>query len=160
MVRTPSRSAWLGREKRPGYLAIFAGLILVVSGINTGSIFLKALYFVNDHIGSSIGSGGDFVLQLMIVAITFLVGLGGLTVMVGGLLLLGKHGSVGRFLIGLGGGTAIFGEIFSLAGTLYYGGYTAPIFQGEFFALYWIGAILATASILLSRRVPATKPII
>ncbi len=160
MKRPSVSNRLLHKDNRPAYLAILAGLILIASGINTGSIFLKALHFVDDHIASIIGSRGDYVLQLMIVVITFLVGLGGFTVILGGLLLLSKHGSAGRFLVGLGGGTAIFGEIFSLGVTLYYGGYSAPIFQGAFFSLYWIGAILATTSILLSRRVPSTKPII
>jgi hypothetical protein len=81
-----------------GVLAIVAGLILIASGVTSGSILLTGLGYVDNYLGSSIGSAGQFVLQLAIGALTFLVGLGGLSVIVGGVLLLLKHGSAGRFL--------------------------------------------------------------
>lgn len=78
----------------------------------------------------------------------------------GGILLLAKHGSLGRFLIGLGGGMAIVGLLISMGEALYVTGLSAPIFHEAYFGLYWFGAILATISILLSRRYRETKPII
>jgi hypothetical protein len=142
-----------------GYLAIIAGLILIVSGVTSGSILLTALGAADNYLGSKIGSA-DIVLQFAIVALTYLVGLGGLLAIAGGVLLLLKHGSGGRFLIGLGGGMAIFGLLFSMAEALYVTGLSAPIFHQAYFGLYWIGAILATISIILSRGSRETKPII
>jgi hypothetical protein len=143
-----------------GILAIVAGLILIASGVTSGSILLTGLGYVDNYLGSSIGSAGQFMLQLAIGALTFLVGLGGLSAIVGGVLLLLKHGSVGRFLIGLGGGMAIFGLLFSVGEALYVSGLSAPIFRQTYFGLYWIGAILATISIFLSRKEPGNEPII
>jgi hypothetical protein len=146
--------------RRAGVLAIVAGLILIASGITSGSILLTGLGYVDKYIGSSVGPEGQSMLQLAIGALTYLVGFGGLLAIVGGVLLLRGHGSSGRVLIGLGGGTAIFGLLFSIAEALFVKGISAPIFYQPYFVVYWIGAILATISIFMSRRDPATKPIV
>ncbi len=143
--------------RRAGVLAVIAGLILIASGVTSGSILLTGLGYVDNYVGSSIGPAGQSVLQLAILMLTFLVGLGGILAIAGGVLLLRRHGSSGRFLIGLGGGTAIFGLLFSMGEALFVTGISAPIFYQPYFTLYWIGAILATVSIFLSRRDPATK---
>ena len=140
-------------------LAMIAGLFLIASGVTSGSILITGLNFVDTYLGPHIGSG-DLVVQLATAVLTYIVGFGGLLVILGGLLLWREHGSWGRFFIGLGGGTAILGLLFSVAEALYTSGLSAPVFHQTYFTLYWIGAILATASILFSRRAPATKPII
>ena len=122
-------SRWFTSERRPGVLALIAGLILISSGVTSSSILLKALIYVDDYLGSNIGSAGDFVLQLAIVGLAFLVGLGGFLVIAGGALLLGEHGSSGRALVGLGGGTAIFGELFSMGGSLFFSGFFWSVFK-------------------------------
>jgi hypothetical protein len=141
-----------------GILAIIAGLIIVASGVTSGSILLTGLGWVDHYLGSN--PGLNWVLQLAIGALTYLVGFGGLLAIVGGLLLLIKHGSIGRFLIGLGGGMAIVGLLFSMAEALFTTGISAPIFSQLYFGLYWIGAILATISIVISRKEPGNKPIV
>jgi hypothetical protein len=145
--------------KRAGVVAVLAGLILVASGVVSGSFLLIGLGYLDNYFGSNIGPG-QVVLQYTILILTFLVGLGGISVIFGGALLLRKHGTLGRFLIGLGGGGAIFGLLFAMAEAIYVSGFSAPIFYQPFFTLYWIGAILATVSIFMSRRDPTTKPII
>jgi hypothetical protein len=142
-----------------GYLAIIAGLILVASGVVSGSILITGLTFLNNYIGPSIGSA-SLLIQYAIEVLVFLVGFGGILAIVGGVLLLAKHGSAGRFCIGLGGGMAVFGLLFSMAEALYATGLSAPVFHQTYFGLYWIGAILATISYFLSRRAPETKPIV
>jgi len=142
-----------------GYIAIIAGVLLVASGVISGSFLITGLTFLNKYIGPSIGSA-SLLIQYAIEVLVFLVGFGGILAIVGGVLLLAKHGSAGRFLIGLGGGMAIFGLLFSMAEALYATGPSAPIFSQSYFGLYWIGAILATISYFLSRRSPETKPIV
>jgi hypothetical protein len=146
--------------RRAGVIAVVAGVILIASGISSGSVLLTGLDYLENHAGSSIGSAGQSVLQLVIAIVSLIVGLGGLSAIAGGFLLLRGHGSLGRFLIGLGGGTAIFGLLIAIGKALFVSGATVPIYFQPYFALYWIGAILATVSILVSRRDPATKPII
>jgi hypothetical protein len=140
-------------------LAMVAGLFLIASGVTSSSILITGLNYVDTYLGPHIGSG-QLVVQIAIAVLTIIVGFGGLLDILGGLLLWREHGSSGRFLIGLGGGTAILGLLFSMAEALFVSGFSAPIFYQPYFTLYWIGAILATASILYSRRAPATKPII
>jgi hypothetical protein len=143
-----------------GYVAVIAGLILLASGVTSGSLLLTATDYLTKYFGPSIGSTGQSILQLAVWALTFLVGLGGISVIIGGALLLLKHGSLGRFLIGLGGGMAIFGLLFAMGEALYVTGPSAPIFSQIYFGLYWVGAILATISIFLSRKSRETKPIV
>jgi hypothetical protein len=145
---------------RAGVLAVIAGLTLIASGVTSGSILLTGLGYLDKYVGSSFGSTGQPVVQLAIVVVAFLDGLGGISAIAGGVLLLRGHGSSGRILIGLGGGSAIFGLLFSMVKGLYATGTSAPVFYQPYFTLYWIGAILATVSILISRRDPTTKPII
>jgi hypothetical protein len=145
--------------RRAGVIAVVAGVILIASGVSSGSLLLKGLDYLEIHAGSSIGTTGQSLLELAIAIVSLLVGLGGLSAIAGGVLLLRGHGSLGRFLIGLGGGTAIFGLLISIGRALLVSGASAPIYFQPYFVLYWIGAILATVSILVSRRDPATKPI-
>jgi hypothetical protein len=146
--------------RRAGVIAVVAGLILIASGVSSGSMLLTGLGYLDNHVGSSIGTAGQSLLQLVIAIVGLLVGLGGFSAIAGGVLLLRGHGSSGRFLIGLGGGTAIFGLLISIGRALLVSGASGPIYFQPYFALYWIGAILATVSMLVSRRDPATKPII
>jgi hypothetical protein len=154
-----SRTSQPKSFRTAGYLAIVAGLILIVSGVTSASLLLTAAGYVDNYLGTSIGAG-QLVVQAAIAAITYLVGLGGISVIIGGVLLLAKHGSAGRFLIGLGGGLAIFGLLFAMGEALYVTGTSAPIFHQVYFGTYWIGAILATTAYFLSRRARETKPII
>jgi len=135
-----------------GVLGIIAGLLLLASGVTSSSLLLTGLGYVDKYLGSSITTEGDFFLQLAVAMLTFVVGLGGILVVAGGMLLLLNHRFVGRLLLGLGGGMAILGLLFSMAEALYVTGFSAPVFHQSYITLYWFGAVLATTSILLSRR--------
>jgi hypothetical protein len=136
---------------RAGILAMIAGVLFIASGVASGSILLTGLSYLDRFVGASAPSA-QFVVNIAIVMLTFVVGLGGILDLAGGFLLLRKHSTSGRFLVGLGGGSAILGLLFSIAVALYSTGLSAPIFQQSYFTLYWIGAVLATASILFSLR--------
>lgn len=157
--RVVSRTSKPKSYRTAGYIAIVAGLILIVSGVTSASLLLTAAGYADNYLGSKIGAG-EIVVQIAIAALTYLVGLGGVSVIIGGILFLAKHGSAGRFLIGLGGGLAIFGLLFAMGEALYATGTSAPIFRQIYFGTYWLGAILATISYFLSRRARETKPII
>jgi hypothetical protein len=136
---------------RAGILAIIAGVLFIASGVASGSILLTGLNYLDRYIGANAPSA-QFVANIAIVMLTFVVGLGGILDLAGGFLLFRKHSTLGRFLVGLGGGSAILGLLFSIAVALYSTGLSAPIFQQSYFTLYWIGAVLATTSILFSLR--------
>lgn len=134
-----------------GVLALISGLVLIASGVTSGSILLTILNYVDKYLEPNLPFAGN-LLKFAIVALTFLVGLGGFLVLGGGALLLLKHTFFGRSLIGLGGGMAILGLLFSMGEAYYVSGFSSIVFHQSYFTLYWVGAILATASIVLSRR--------
>ena len=149
-----------GTLRKAILLALLAGVFLIASGVVSGSILLTGLEYADTYLGPGVGAPGQLMLNAAIGMLTFVVGLGGLLDFAGATLLWREHGSSGRFLIGLGGGTAVFGLLFSAGEALFVSGLSAPVFYQPYFTLYWIGAVLATASIIFSRRARATKPII
>jgi hypothetical protein len=136
---------------RAGILAIIAGVLFIASGVASGSILLTGLSYLDRYLGANAPSA-QFVANIAIVMLTFVVGLGGILDLAGGFLPFRKHSTSGRFLLGLGARSAILGLLFSVAVALYSTGLSAPIFQQPYFTLYWIGAVLATTSILFSLR--------
>ncbi len=135
-----------------GVLALVSGLVLIASGVTSGSLLLTILSYVDKDLGPRLPFVDNFFLNLGIATLTFLVGLGGVLVIIGGASLLLKHRFIGRLLIGLGGGMAIFGLLFSMGEVYYVSGFSSLIFHQSYFTLYWVGAILATTSILISRK--------
>jgi hypothetical protein len=138
--------------KGGGVLALISGLVLIASGVTSGSIPLTILSYIDKYLEPHLPFAVNYLLKFAIATLTFLVGLGGLLVFGGGALLLLKHVFFGRFLIGLGGGMAILGLLFSMAEAYYVSGFSSIVFHQSYFTLYWTGAILATVSIVLSRR--------
>ena len=136
----------------PGVLAVIAGLILIASGVTSGSLLLTGLGYVSNYLGPSITPEGDLLLRLAIGMLTFIVGLGGILVVAGGVLLLRHQRFAGTLLMGLGGGMAVFGLLFSMAEALYVTGFSAPVFHQSYFTLFWLGSILATIANLLASR--------
>jgi hypothetical protein len=130
---------------------MIAGVVLMASGVISGSILLTGLSYLDQYVGANVRPA-EFVVNTAIVMLTFVVGFGGILDLGGGLLLMRGHSFAGRFFVGLGGGSAILGLLFSIAVALYTTGLSAPIFQQSYFTLYWIGAVLATTSIVLSLR--------
>jgi hypothetical protein len=144
--------------KRAIYLAVLAGVLIIVSGVLSSSVLLTALQYVDTNLGPTLGPSGQSMLESVTSMLRYVVGFGGLLDFAGAYLLWTRHGSSGRFLIGLGGGTAIIGLLLSLVRS---GSESlAPVLYQPYFTLYWIGAILATAAILYSRKAPGTKPMI
>jgi len=135
-----------------GVLALISGLILIASGVTSASLLLKIVDYIDKYLGPHLPFADNFVLNIAIASLAFVIGLGGLLVFLGGILLLLKHSFSGRTLIGLGGGMAIIGLLFSMGEAYYASGFSSVIFHESYFTLYWIGAILATASIVLSLR--------
>ncbi|MDG7001605.1 MAG: hypothetical protein JRN15_21110 [Nitrososphaerota archaeon] len=133
-----------------GVLALISGLILIASGVTSTSLLLTIVDYVDKYLGPHLPFIGNFVLNIMIATLVFVIGLGGLLVFIGGILLLLRHSFSGRSLIGLGGGMAIIGLLFSMGETYYVSGFASTIFHESYFTLYWVGAILATTSIVLS----------
>ena len=133
-------------------LALISGLILIASGVTSASLLLTIVDYIDKYLGPHLPFVDNTVLNIVIATLAFVIGLGGLLVFIGGVLLLLKHSFSGRSLIGLGGGMAVIGLLFSMGEAYYVSGFSSIIFHESYFTLYWVGAILATASIVLSLR--------
>ena len=82
-----------------GVLALISGLVLIASGVTSGSLLLTIVSYVDKYLGPHLPLAGNFMLELAITTLTFLIGLGGILVIIGGALILLKHGFFGRLLI-------------------------------------------------------------
>jgi hypothetical protein len=130
--------------KTAGVLAVIAGALIVLSGVATNGILFSFLTTINRNILS--GLGGTFViLQLIIDVLTFLMGLGGITVIFGGAMILYNHRFLGRLLIALGGGMGFLGLFFALIYSLFTAGFNSLVIHIE----HWIGVVLAA----IARRI-------
>jgi hypothetical protein len=145
----------LAINKRPsiilkiaGIVAILAGLILIVSGYTSHPIALTILNYVNEHFSSSLNKMELFAVNYAISFFNYLVGLGGVVVLSGGLVLLLKHRTAGRILIWLGGGMGIFGLIFTFGEAYYYSHFSLVVFHAE----YWVGLVLAPSAFVIAKR--------
>jgi len=75
---------------RAGILAIIAGVFFIASGVASGSILLTGLSYLDRYVGTNAPSA-QFVVNIAIVMLTFVVGLGRILDLAGGALLLRKH---------------------------------------------------------------------
>ena len=94
----------------PGFLAIIAGVIGVIAGI-VGSAGFYATVFA---IAAELAPASAVVLGWVLAILDFLASLGGITVIIGGVLILAYKLGLGKFLIGLGIGMSLIGIIVSI----------------------------------------------
>jgi hypothetical protein len=127
-----------------GFLAIVAGALIVLSGVATNGILFSFLTLINQNILSELG-GSFIILQLIIDVLTFLMGLGGITVIFGGAMIIYNHRFLGRLLIALGGGMGFLGLLFALIYSLFTAGFDSLVVHIE----YWIGIVFA----VIARRI-------
>jgi hypothetical protein len=128
-----------------GLLAVVGGLLIIASGFSSHGFILYALGFASVLVPSVIGGLGGNVVRYIIAALALLVALGGMTVVLGGILILAKHMTMGRLLIMLGGGAGFLGLLISFGYIALANGTSEAVAEYP----YWLGLILA----ILGRRV-------
>ena len=99
---------------------------MVISGYAARGFLYQALGYAVPHL---LDFGGSFA-SAAVIAITLVqlvIGLGGVTVIAGGLIVLAKHTSIGRVVILLGGAGGFLGLLISLGYSVYKGGGIDPI---------------------------------
>lgn len=94
----------------PAFLAIFAGFIAIIGDIVGSARFFKILF----DIASRYVPGASFLFGWVLTVLYFFAALGGVTIILGGILILADHPALGRFLIGIGIGVGLIGLIISL----------------------------------------------
>ena len=126
------------------YLAISAGILLIITGITGVPLMEKIKELVNTYISNDPNLGLVFVVLILIAS------LGGILVMAGGGLLYKDKVTPGKILITLGTGAGLIGLIVSIVMWIYE--MSAPSLSIPFI-LGLVGVILSIAA-----RLKAKKP--
>lgn len=141
------------RNQMPFLLALLGGILLWIAGA-TGSVGIAGTITV---ILASIPELAPFVdiLNLIYYVLLILAGLGGITVIGGGLLMTTNRFGTGRFLIGIGAGMGLISLIIQIAQNIYTVGAGAALdlFLATAMTTTGVGIILS----IVARRT-AKKP--
>jgi hypothetical protein len=121
------------KNNRYVLLAIIAGMLLIISGISGVTTWKTIQEFVT-----------SFIIQNKIIEIIFNIlvlfaSLGGISVILGGLLIYKNKIRTGKFLISLGAGIGIIGLIVAIVIAIVKGNFVI----GSFFSIGTIGLILS-----------------
>jgi len=123
-----------------GILAIIGGVVIVSSGYHTGSFLVTAASYSEARFGSLLPGQALSAVQISLIVLSFVIGFGGLLAILGGVLVIAKHVTVGKIFIGLGGGVGFIGIAISVGYAIYVNGFSILITHAE----YWIGVLIAT----------------
>ncbi|MFW9846931.1 MAG: hypothetical protein ACFFD6_09300 [Candidatus Thorarchaeota archaeon] len=141
------------RNQMPFLLALLGGILLWIAGA-TGSVGIAGTITV---ILASIPELAPFVdiLNLIYYVLLILAGLGGITVIGGGLLMTTNRFGTGRFLIGIGAGMGLISLIIQIAQNIYTvgAGSALDLFLATAMTTTGVGIILS----IVARRT-AKKP--
>ncbi|MDA4121197.1 MAG: hypothetical protein OK404_02180 [Thaumarchaeota archaeon] len=130
-----------------GLLVIVGGVLMVASGYSSRGFLFLALGYAANQIPSYFSGPAADAAVVAVSIVELLIGLGGLTVLIGGIFILRHHVTNGRVLIFLGGGAGLLGLLISFGyATLKLG--IDPAFS---YAPYWLGLVLAVAGRSLAK---------
>jgi hypothetical protein len=135
------------RSYAAGLLAIVGALLMLGSGYSSRGLLFQA-FGISEHYILDFGGAAANLIVLGITIVELIIALGGLTVLIGGLIILAHHTTTGRVLIYLGGGTGFLGLLISLGYSIYKLGGINPILA---FLPYWVGLALAISGRRLAK---------
>ena len=150
-VRT-NRKGWLSLAKTGasiitgGILAIIGGSLIMNSGFGTRSFIITVLSYSDQKFGSGLPDLARLTFNAAIFVLSAVIALGGLVAVLGGLLVLLKHRTMGKLLIALGGGMGFLGILISMGYDVVTTGLRVLATHFE----YWIGIVIASVGRYLS----------
>lgn len=121
---------------------------MILSGYVSHSLLLTVLNYANGRVPDYLTGVLGYSATTTILVLSFLIALGGTTVILGGLAILARRITIGRTLIMLGGGAGLLGFLVSFGYSVYRIGLTSALA----YLPYWIGVLLAVAGRRLARR--------
>lgn len=130
-------------------LAYIGGTLLLIAG-TTGStgIVGSILEYLIENIGGATADLLSYLLQILNV----IANLGGISVIIGGVLIVKQRKRFGQFMIGIGAGMGLFGFLLILGSAFIYGWVNVMnlliIFSQS---IGWIGIILSIIAIILAK---------
>jgi hypothetical protein len=130
------------KNKKVMWIAIVAGLLLLIAGVNGVAAWETIKEFVLDNFGN------NTVLQFVFAILIFIASLGGISVIAGGILIGKDKVRTGKFLISLGSGLGIIGLLISI----YVGFVENSLTISSFFSIGMIGLILSIIARLMAKK--------
>jgi hypothetical protein len=125
-----------------GVLAVVGGLLMFLGGVTAHSLALWILPMLRQQVLTKLPPTVQAASSMVIDVIAALVSLGGITVAIGGVILIFGRRTTGRLLIALGGGAGLLGLAGALGYTLIVSG---PASIGDHVG-YWVGLVMAVAA--------------
>jgi hypothetical protein len=136
------------RRWTAGLLAIVGGVLMLGSGYTSRGFLYMALGYAEPKILDLLkGIAADAALVAIFV-LELIIALGGLTVAVGGIIILARHSTTGRILMFLGGGAGFLGLLISFGYSTYKLGGLGPALS---YLPYWLGLALAVVGRRLAK---------
>ncbi len=132
-----------------GALAIVGGLLMLGSGYTSRGFLYQALGYAAPQLSDYVSGAELSAATIAITALELIIALGGLTVVIGGLVVLTHHTTTGRVLIYLGGGAGFLGLLVSFGYSAYKLGGLDPVL-GYF--PYWVGLAMAISGRWMAKK--------
>jgi len=130
------------KYRKAMYIAIVAGILLLLSGISGLATWETIGEFVEENVSD------NEAIQIVFAVLIFIASLGGIAVIIGGILIGKDKLGTGRFLIMLGAGMGIIGLIVSIYVAYVQGSLTI----GGFFSLGFIGIVLSIIARMMAKK--------
>ena len=127
-------------------IAIFAGILLIISGISGMATWETIKNYVINNVTD------NEIVQIVFAILIFIASLGGISVIVGGLLIGKNKIGLGKLFITLGAGLGIIGLIFSIIVAFTEDSLTL----GSFFSIGMLGLILSIVARILAKKEKGT----
>ncbi len=138
------------RRWTAGILAIVGGILMLGSGYTSRSFLYLALGYTEprliDFLNGMVADAAVFA----IAALELIIALGGVSVAVGGIIILARHSTTGRILIFLGGGAGFLGLLISFGYSTYKLGGLGPALS---YLPYWVGLAFAVVGRRLAKGI-------
>lgn len=130
-----------GRNRTAMIIAIVAGILLLVAGMSGAAAWEAIKTFVTTHIIDNIAA------QIVFAILIFIASLGGISVIIGGLLIGKNKVRTGKFTISLGVGMGLIGLIVSIVMAVM----ANSLIIGEFMSVGGIGLILSIVARVVAK---------
>lgn len=130
-----------GRNRIAMVIAIVAGILLVAAGVSGVAKWEAIKMFVTTHILD------DIAVQIFFAMLIFIASLGGISVIIGGILIGKNRVRTGKFTISLGAGIGLIGLIVSIVMAVI----ENSLVIGEFMSVGGTGLILSIVARVVAK---------
>jgi hypothetical protein len=130
------------RNSKTIIVAVFAGILLLISGISGLATWETIKNFVTANVID------NYIVQIIFAVLIFIASLGGISVIIGGLLIGKDKIGTGKLFISLGAGLGLIGLLVSIIIAFMENNFTI----GSFFSVGAIGLILSIVARLMVKK--------